>query len=76
MFHFLGGRSAVRDKLAQAKCKCFGHFMRRERIESRALLGKTEGRKARGRQRTLWMDNIKNWLSMSLRVVVDATRDR
>ena len=32
---------------------------------------------ARGRQRTLWMDNIKNWLlNVSLREVVDPTRDR
>ena len=30
------------DKLAQAKWEFFGHFMRRERIKSRALLGRIE----------------------------------
>ena len=39
-------------------------------------MGKIEGRKVRGRQRKLWMDNIRNWLTMNLREVVDATRDR
>ena len=30
------------------------------------MLGKTEGRRRRGRQRMRWLDGITNWMGMSL----------
>ena len=31
------------------------------------MLGKTEGRRIRGRQRMRWLDGISNWMGVSLR---------
>src|SRR5574341_838573 len=45
----------------------FGHLMRRANsLEKTLLLGKIEGRRRRGRQRTSWLDDITDSLDMSL----------
>ena len=37
----------------------FGHLMQRtDSLEKTLMLGKTEGRRIRGQQRTRWMDDI------------------
>ena len=49
------------------KLQYFGHQMRRtDSLEKTLMLGKTEGRKRRGRQRMTWLDGITNMMDMSL----------
>ena len=44
----------------------FGHLMRRaESLEKTLMLGKTEGRRRRGRQRMRWLDGITASTDMS-----------
>ena len=45
----------------------FGHLMPRvDSLEKTLMLGKTEGRRRRGRQRMRWMDGITDLTDMSL----------
>ena len=49
------------------KLQYFGHLMRRaDSFEKTLMLGKTEGRRRRGRQRMRWLDGITDSTDMSL----------
>ena len=43
------------------KLQCFGHLMQKaDSLEKTLILGKIEGRRRRGQQRTRWLDDITN----------------
>ena len=44
----------------------FGHMQRTDLLEETLMLGKTEGRRRRGRQRMRWLDGITDAMDMSL----------
>ena len=49
------------------KLQYFGHLMRRaDSLEKTLMLGKTEGRRRRGRQRMRWLDDITDSMDISL----------
>ena len=52
---------------AEAEAPIFGHLMQTgDSLEKTLLLGKTEGRRGRGRQRMRWLDGITDSMGMSL----------
>ena len=54
-----------------------GHPMRRvDLLDKTLMLGKTEGRRKRGRQRMRWLDGIIDSVSMSLSILWDIVKDR
>ena len=63
--------------MLKLKLQYFGHLMRRSDSFTKTLmLGKIEGRRRRGWQRTRWLDGITNLMYMGLGGLPDLIMDR
>ena len=63
--------------MLKLKLQYFGHLMQRaDSLEKTLMLGKTEGRRRRGRQRMRWLDSITDSVDMSLSKLQEMVKER
>ena len=56
---------SLKELMLKLKLQYFGHLIRRaDSLEKTLMLGKTEGRRKRGRQRMRWLDDITDSMDM------------
>lgn len=68
---------SLESSMLKLKLSFFGHIMRKnDSLEKTIMLGKIEGKRRRGRERTIWTDSITEETQLTLQQLKDAVEDR
>ena len=58
------------------KCQYFGHIIRGDGVQRLLIEGRIIGSRGRGRPRTMWTNNIKEWTKISYNDCMRVAQDR
>ena len=73
----LGVKRQLLDTIKKRKLSFFGHICRNKCTLMKDIIqGKMEGRRGRGRPKTAYMDNIREWTGRNNREIYAMTEDR
>ena len=68
---------SLEELMLKLKCQYFGHLIQTATsLEKSLILGKIEGRRRRGYQRTRWLDGITDAMDMNLGKLLEMVKDR
>ena len=67
----------LESKIQRQKLRYFGHVIRKDNsIEKNIMLGKVAGKRKRGKQRTRWIDGVKDMMGKDISELVRESLDR
>ena len=73
---FVGPREPLLATVNRRKLQWFGHVTRHDTLSKTILQGTVEGVRKSGRQRKSWLDNVKEWTTLSMPELLIQATDR
>ena len=65
IFTMIGNKQLLLTIVKQRQVACLGYIIRRDGLQRLVAERKLNGKRGRGRPKTLWIDNIKEWTKLS-----------
>ena len=76
VLHKMITKISLLNTIKKRKCQYFGHIIRGDGVQRLLMEGRINSRRGRGRPRTMWTDNIKEWTKISYNDCIRVAQDR
>ena len=76
VLHKMKTKRSLSNTIKKRKCQYFGHIIRGNGVQRLLMEGRINSRRGRGRPRTMWTDNIKEWTKISYNDCIRVAQDR
>ena len=76
VLHKMKTKRSLLNTIKKRKCEYFAHIIRENGVQRLLTEGRINGRRGRGRPRTMWTDNNKEWTKISYNECIRVAQDR